>query len=397
MTILRLRRLPASLKRLIGEYVVVDGQGALINDSGTGTGDIWSADKIATAIAAGGGGSGDNDVVGGRLSVAGANQLDWEFYTSDQCLLNNGSGWTLVKLASEPSLYLTGGSATDPIGTDSAVAVDTLYDVYLKHVSATSATLHVRPWETMTAGSSARVTTAWSNLTDYVAGDLTVGSDSNYYCASQASGPGGVGAKDPISEASYWGNNGQLTDQPGLHREDGILVAGNTSDYIQYRYIGAFYAYNNAGTPELKDAQLTRLTANLYNTRCKLCSGGNSTAGTWTYATSSTWRELNNGTNNQHLVWVTAEPITRVPTAVAIDNKISSASYEMYTAPQINGSRQGPWSVNGGTARIARQGPVDCPALGIGYHTAYLEEYVTGGTGTMYGWNNNRVFLELTM
>lgn len=44
----------------------------------------------------------------------------------------------------------------------------------------------------------------WANTLDYTVPAMVVGSDGKLYLALLASGPGGAGAKDPISEPTYW-------------------------------------------------------------------------------------------------------------------------------------------------------------------------------------------------
>ena len=66
---------------------------------------------------------------------------------------------------------------------------------------------------------------SWSAFTDYTPPAVVTASDGNLYTARQASGPGGAGAKDPITQLAYW----QLLIPP-RKSPAGLIINPNTVD-----------------------------------------------------------------------------------------------------------------------------------------------------------------------
>lgn len=209
------------------------------------------------------GGLGAHDVVGGRLERTSATELRWEFHSSNQILLWDGTIWQVLKLAAEPTAANT---ATD-LGGDT-LTHGVVYDVFGKRASATSMSLHLAPW----AAATQRYST-WAEETAYQIGDR-VNHGSNYYACilahtSDASAedidePGtGSGWQD------HWSDLG--TDSRCLVRHDGIQVfagnaAGSTSfDGREYRFLGIIRLSDNSGTAEFRDTKSQRLICNRYN------------------------------------------------------------------------------------------------------------------------------------
>lgn len=83
------------------------------------------------------------DTVSGRLDLVSATSIKWAFQNSNQIMLNNGSQWNLVKVATEPTLSNT---ATDLNGID--LAPNTIYDIFAEYSSATAFTLVASRWAT---------------------------------------------------------------------------------------------------------------------------------------------------------------------------------------------------------------------------------------------------------
>jgi len=79
----------------------------------------------------------------------------------------------------------------------------------------------------------------WSDLVDYLGIDtgnyaVVWGSDGKLYQALQASGPSGVGAKDPILEPTYWGI--QYTSEDYANKkveQEGSLLVGYTNQTVK--------------------------------------------------------------------------------------------------------------------------------------------------------------------
>ena len=85
------------------------------------------------------------DVVGGRLDMVSATSIKWGFQNSNQIrLVNPDTGrWELVKVATEPTIANT---ALDLNGT--ALAPNTIYDVFAEYDSSTAFDLVLSRWAT---------------------------------------------------------------------------------------------------------------------------------------------------------------------------------------------------------------------------------------------------------
>ena len=95
------------------------------------------------------------DVVGGRLDLVSATSLKWAFTNSAQIRLNNGSSWEIVTPSSEPTLANTGLDLNS-----TALAPNTIYDIFAEYSSSTAFNLVASRWATGGDGANNAGTTS---------------------------------------------------------------------------------------------------------------------------------------------------------------------------------------------------------------------------------------------
>lgn len=218
------------------------------------------------------------DIMGGRIERVSDTQIKWAFYNSNQARLwnNTASKWDLVSMASNPTLN---SSANDIGGT--AITDGRCYDIFLKRVSDTSASLHAARW---TTGTGARYWT-WITSAVWKVGDRVTQSGNFYLCIQEHTS--GTFADDLA--AGKWQ---QVTGGNALGMKDGVLTLGDSGVWAEYRYVGVVYLLNSGG-PIFVQSNSQKLIANYYNTKpMKIwltVNGGGATFTNTTYELWSNW------------------------------------------------------------------------------------------------------------
>ncbi|MBD3354336.1 MAG: hypothetical protein GF364_22830 [Candidatus Lokiarchaeota archaeon] len=180
---------------------------------------------------------------GGRMKIQASKlAIDWESVSSNEIGLWNGSEWVVVLASSIPTI-----ANTDTDLDSNALAVDSMYDVYIQYDSATSWSWQYKKWTSTT--------------------------------------------------------NRNLT---ALYDFDGVLVQANDSDGKKRRYIGVIMTWDDGGTVKFNDGRLGRYIWNHYHQQPKTVWGGVAAATSWSYSTNA-WRVLNGGTNHYQAVFILME------------------------------------------------------------------------------------------
>lgn len=192
-----------------------------------------------------------NDM-GGKISRTSDTELRWITHTSAQNTLfcSVAGVWRSLVLAAEPTL----ASDANDMGGD-ALTYDLNYDVFLKYVDTTSATLHVAKHATATARCS-----TWLTATEYAVGQRVSESGSYYACV--VSHTSGTFADDLT--AGRWILTSGTGDDVGLGILDGVPVYAASAAWREYRYVGKIRLRNDTGA-KFTDSYSQRWIANRYN------------------------------------------------------------------------------------------------------------------------------------
>jgi hypothetical protein len=305
------------------------------------------------------------DVVGGRLELnttPNPDELIWKFYTSNQIVLHNGTDWTPVLVATEPSAAYN----ADDMGGDDLVA-SVVYDVFAKYSSATAFTLEFAKWGTSAAGSSTRYS-AWATSTAYKIGQRVSQGGSYYACLIAHTS----GTFSTDLAAGKWVAVTGAGDFLGLGVTDGRLVYANLGDWRKYRWLGVIYTYNNGGTVNFKDDEQYRYISNFYNSISKAVYGCYNYAGTWA-TTSTSYVEIggaNNFTKGMFVLCRSASTIIETSATSGCDILGKHA----VTACAIDGTpTMGSRILTPGMSLNITATKAEHYQFGIGYHYIYMK------------------------
>lgn len=351
-------------------------------------------------------------IVNGRMAYSSATELKWEFVKSCHITLWNGTAWVIVTCSAEETAANTVNDMGDLDGGSTALAIDTIYDVFAGWNTTSDFDLHFAPWATSTVTSAAR-TAAWADSTAYEIGDR-VSYGSNYYaCINNHTSV--LATNRPSTGTDwddYWTDNG--TDpgngKEGLHQHNGVWVyaddhaVGGSTDFDgrKYRWLGIVYMANNSSTPNFcfghdassADIHLYWGIANHYNKRPINVLARNEDASTWTYATN-TYRELQNGTDMSRGNFLVADPQTDCacgagfcasPTAAANAYSYCGVAVDSVTAASTTQKgmyQNGVAAQSGMTSYTSKIDSID-----PGWHYLTVLETVAGGNTMEHGPGN---------